>query len=313
MAAGLAHEVKNPLGAIKGAAQLLSDPRGGTELEPSAHEFLGIILEEVDRLDRVVGSVLDYARPSKGDPGAVDVNAVAKGTLRVLASDRQGCELRTELAPDLPLVRADAEQLRQVLMNLVRNAVQAMNGSGQVAVVTRMRPSRESSWAGAPGELSNGWVEIAIIDQGPGIAPHLQKNLFIPFFTTKNKGTGLGLAISQRMVEEMGGRIEVSSQPGSGSTFTVVLPAAPADILGSRPPPAEAAREKLLSTPSPDSTPAPRPAPYGDRAGVGQSGRRPAAANETIRSADEAASPAHEAVRPGDLPVTDEPAGAKSV
>jgi len=235
MAAGLAHEVKNPLGAIKGAAQLLSDPRGGTELEPSAQEFLGIILEEVDRLDRVVGSVLDYARPTKGDPGAVDVNAVAKGTLRVLASDRQGCELKMELGSDLPYVRADAEQLRQVLMNLVRNAVQAMNGSGQVSVVTRMRPSRESSWAGTPGDMSNGWVEIAVIDQGPGIAPQLQKNLFLPFFTTKNKGTGLGLAISQRMVEEMGGRIEVASQPGAGSTFTVVLPAASPDLVVSRP------------------------------------------------------------------------------
>jgi two-component system, NtrC family, sensor histidine kinase HydH len=236
MAAGLAHEVKNPLGAIKGAAQLLSDPRDRSELEPSAREFLDIILEEVDRLDRVVGSVLDYARPSKGNPGAVDVNGIVRRTLRVLASDRQeGFEFESELAEDVPLVRADAEQLRQVLMNLVRNAVQAMNGKGRVTVVTRGRHGRDSGWAGQSASAALEWVEIAVRDEGPGIAPPVLKNLFVPFFTTKDKGTGLGLAISQRMVQEMGGRIEVSSQPGAGSTFSIVLPAAADPLVAPRP------------------------------------------------------------------------------
>jgi signal transduction histidine kinase len=218
MAAGLAHEVKNPLGAIKGAAQLLSEPEEGEPADPNAAEFLGIILEEVDRLDRVVGSVLDYARPSKGNPGAVDVNAVVRRTLQVLSSGQQSdVDVAMELADDLPLVRADAEQLRQVLMNLIQNAFQATAvKGGDVSLRTRLRP-------GSRGKPDS--VEISVRDHGTGITPQVLKSLFVPFFTTKDKGTGLGLAISQRLVEEWGGRIEVVSQPGSGSTFTVVLPA----------------------------------------------------------------------------------------
>jgi signal transduction histidine kinase len=222
MAAGLAHEVKNPLGAIKGAAQLLSDPRQHSRLGGVDAEFVGIILEEVERLDRVVGSVLDYARPSKGELGAVDLNAVVRRTITVLASDRaEECEIVTELSDTLPPVRADAEQLRQVLINLVRNAVQAMGGRGTVRVRTALHAEPASAITSAPaGE----WVEVSVHDSGPGIAPQALKNLFVPFFTTKDRGTGLGLAISQRMVEEMGGRIEVMSHLGDGATFTVLLP-----------------------------------------------------------------------------------------
>jgi signal transduction histidine kinase len=215
MAAGLAHEVKNPLGAIKGAAQLLAEPADGRALDASTQEFVGIILEEVDRLDRVVRSVLDYGRPSKGNPGPVDVNAAVKRTLQVLGSSRDQATrrvLHTEEA--LPPVRVDEEQLRQVLMNLVNNAEEAMGGTGEVTVTTRTRPS-------PPGP---GYVEIGIQDRGPGIPQEVLEHLFVPFFTTKPRGTGLGLAISQRMVQAMGGRIEVASQPGAGSAFTILLP-----------------------------------------------------------------------------------------
>jgi signal transduction histidine kinase len=222
MAAGLAHEIKNPLGAIKGAAQLLGDARAGGRLGPSEREFLGIILEEVERLDRVVGSVLDYARPSKGDVGSVDVNAVVKRTLKLLSSDRaEVSDARMDLDPALPPVRADAEQLRQVLINLIRNAVQAMGTTGAVYVSTRARVERHPA-----GGSDSTWVEIAVRDEGPGIAPQVMKNLFVPFVTTKERGTGLGLAISQRVVAEMGGRIDAVSRPGMGSTFTVLLPVA---------------------------------------------------------------------------------------
>jgi len=222
MAAGLAHEIKNPLGAIKGAAQLLGDAQSATHLGPSEREFLGIILEEVERLDRVVGSVLDYARPSKGDVGSIDANAVVKGTLKLLSSDRaEVSDARMDLEPDLPRVRADAEQLRQVLINLIRNASQAMGLGGTVYVSTRRREERR------PGREPLCFVEIAVRDEGPGIAPQVMKNLFVPFVTTKDRGTGLGLAISQRVVAEIGGRIDVASRPGLGSTFAVVLPVAP--------------------------------------------------------------------------------------
>jgi signal transduction histidine kinase len=222
MAAGLAHEVKNPLGAIKGAAQLLGEPGDGHELDPTTQEFIGIILEEVDRLDRVVSSVLDYGRPSKGNPGLVDVNAAVRRTLQVLSSSRaQAARLVLTTDEGLPPARVDEEQLRQVLMNLVNNAEEAMGamdpaqGGGEVRVSTRQR-------AAGTGQA---YVEIAVQDDGPGIPHDVLKHLFVPFFTTKPKGTGLGLAISQRMVQAMGGHIEVTSPPGEGSTFTILLPA----------------------------------------------------------------------------------------
>ncbi|HKQ67907.1 MAG TPA: ATP-binding protein [Polyangiaceae bacterium] len=225
MAARLAHEVKNPLGAIKGAAQLLAEPSPGVaDLDPSSREFLGIILEEVDRLDRVVGSVLDYARPTHGNPAPVDVNGVVRRTVQILSSDRDDeVDLELDLADELPRVRIDAEQLRQVLMNLVRNAMQAMNGRGKVVVGTRERAAARSS--------SASWVELRVTDSGPGISQKVLKNLFVPFYTTKNQGTGLGLAISQRLVASAGGTIEVNTHEGAGTTFTIVLPTSDAPIV----------------------------------------------------------------------------------
>ena len=222
MAAGLAHEVKNPLSAIKGAAQLLGEPPSGHANDETSSEFLAIILEEVERLDRVVCSVLNYARPSQGDPGLIDVNAVVDQTLRLLSSDRDGaCEYETQLEQGLPSVRADAEQLRQVLINLVRNAAQAMGGRGTVTITTRSR-----------AESADRSVEIAVTDRGPGITPEVRPHLFVPFFTTRAQGTGLGLAISERIVLEMGGRIEVLTAVGAGSTFSVQLPPALAGAPG---------------------------------------------------------------------------------
>jgi signal transduction histidine kinase len=225
MAAGLAHEIKNPLGAIKGAAQLLNEEHGTSRLDATSREFVGIILEEVERLDGVVGSVLDYARPSKGNPGLIDVNAVVRRSLQVLSSERNdGIIFEVRCAQDLQSVRADSEQLRQVLINLVRNGVQAMNGRGTLRVTTWQRHGWRPGWNAA--SRSRDWVEIAVQDEGPGILPQVLENLFVPFFTTKIQGTGLGLAISHRLVEAMGGRILVASQQGQGSTFSIVLPAA---------------------------------------------------------------------------------------
>jgi signal transduction histidine kinase len=255
MAAGLAHEVKNPLGAIKGAAQLLNDPRHGAPVSAVEQEFVGIILEEVERLDRVVGSVLDYARPSKGEQGPVDLNAVVRRTITVLASDRaEECEIVTDLVDALPPVRADAEQLRQVLINLVRNAIQAMGGRGTVRVRTALHTTG-SSLGSAPAGTTGDWVEVSVRDSGPGIAPQVLRNLFVPFFTTKDRGTGLGLAISQRMVEEMGGRIQVVSHLGDGATFTVLLQVAEAHGLraGQTPTPPEAATAQNASAEGPAS------------------------------------------------------------
>lgn len=218
MAAGLAHEVKNPLGAIKGAAQLLDGDRGLAAVD---HEFVSIILEEVDRLDRVVGSVLDYARPAPSKIGEVQIKDVIERTVKFLDAERSGCELTVELDGLLPKARADAEQMRQVLINLIRNAVQATGGKGTVKVGASFLPRGRHLLR---GEGEEGWLLVTVRDDGPGIAPEVRDSLFMPFVTTKQKGTGLGLAISQRIIEEMGGRIEVSSRAGEGTTFSILLP-----------------------------------------------------------------------------------------
>ncbi len=216
MAAGLAHEIRNPLGAIKASAQFLAEPGQSSDEE----EFLGIIVEETDRLNRVVSSFLDYARPSSGDAAPTDINAAVQRTLTMLGPDLGDVAVRVELAEPLPRVRIDPERLRQVLINLAQNAAQAMEGEGELTVRTSERTRRELS-----GETKT-WVEVWVTDTGPGIPQKVLSNLFVPFVTTKDRGTGLGLAISQRIVSSAGGDIEARSAEGVGSTFVVRLPAA---------------------------------------------------------------------------------------
>jgi signal transduction histidine kinase len=242
MAAGLAHEIRNPLGAIKGAAQLLTPATGGDGaatsgdghgggVPPEAREFLGIIVEEANRLNRVVSQFLDYARPYRGEPQPLDVNEVVRKTAQLVtppplpasastdggepAAPPPPVEVHLQLADELPRARADAEQLRQVFLNLAINAVQAMPSGGKLTISTALRK---------PGRRSMPMLEVRFRDTGVGIAAADLKNLFIPFYTTKDKGTGLGLPISQRIIENHGGTIEVRSRIGVGSTFTVVLP-----------------------------------------------------------------------------------------
>lgn len=239
MAAGLAHEVKNPLGAIKGAAQLLEELGVGTkDADPTTREFLGIILEETDRLNRVVGSFLDYARPHAGNPVPLDINSAVRRSMQILSSQQtEGVDIKLELASDegMPRASIDPEKLRQVLLNLVQNAIQAMDGRGKVTITTSCRRAPRSAWvsSGPPSDRSGRlpqedveYVEIGVHDTGPGISQKVIKNLFVPFFTTKEKGTGLGLAISQSIVQNAGGNIHVQTMPGQGTKFTISLPAA---------------------------------------------------------------------------------------
>jgi two-component system sensor histidine kinase HydH len=246
MAAGLAHEIRNPLGAIKGAAQLLQPAAEGKESNVSeSREFLSIIVEEANRLNRVVSQFLDYARPLRGEPAPFDLNEVVRKTAQLLSQsppanfpngegDQAGenaappVEIGLSLTDDLPRGHGDAEQLRQVFLNLALNGMQAMPYGGKLTISTGLRK-------GARGSASTQLLEIRFRDSGHGIAPADLKSLFIPFFTTKEKGTGLGLPISQRIIENHGGTIEVRSRVGSGSTFTVVLPVHEVDHSQARP------------------------------------------------------------------------------
>ena len=222
MAAGLAHEIRNPLGAIKGAAQFLQPEAAGQGggLDPAGtKEFLNIIVEEVNRLNNIVSQFLDYARPYRGEQEPLEVNDVVRKTLHLLGKESagKGIEVVPSLVDGLPPVRADAEQLVQVFLNLSLNALQAMPDGGRLFVSTAIRRATRRGAAAA-------FLEVRFRDTGVGIPPGDLRNLFIPFFTTKEKGTGLGLPISQRIIENHGGTIEVRSQPGMGATFTVLLP-----------------------------------------------------------------------------------------
>ena len=224
MAAGLAHEIRNPLGSIKGAAQYLQpgptteNGRDGTR--EGTGEFLDIIIEEVNRLNKIVSQFLDYARPYRGEQRQLEVADVLRKTLALItkeAEEHGRVEIAAEFSDRMPPVRADAEQLLQVFLNLSLNAVQAMPHGGKLWIATALRRATRRGAAAA-------FLEIRFRDTGVGIPPGDLKNLFIPFFTTKDKGTGLGLPISQRIIENHGGTIEVRSQPGEGATFTVLLP-----------------------------------------------------------------------------------------
>jgi two-component system, NtrC family, sensor histidine kinase HydH len=220
MSAGLAHEIRNPLGAIKGAAQLLitSDSTAG----PENVEFLNIIIEEANRLNNVVTRFLDYARSERpGGEGAdkVDLNNVVRKTVQLLQQETlKNVELRVRIDEQLPMVAGDPESLLQVFLNLAQNALQAMPEGGVLEILsTRRRRSR----------LGYGqFCEVRFRDSGVGIPRDRLKKLFIPFYTTKQKGTGLGLAISHRIINQHGGTIDVRSTIGQGSTFSVFLPAA---------------------------------------------------------------------------------------
>ncbi len=228
MAAGLAHEIRNPLGAIKGAAQLLMTSDGAPP-HPHAEtaEFLQIIVEEANRLNNVVTRFLDYARAERpGSEGAdkVDLNNVVRKTVQLLQKDLTKVELRVRTDDHLPPVAGDPESLLQVFLNLGQNALQAMPDGGTLEILTtRRRRSR----------LGYGqFCEVRFRDTGIGIPRDRLKKLFIPFYTTKQKGTGLGLAISHRIINQHGGTIEVRSTIGQGSTFSVFLPAAEAVPAG---------------------------------------------------------------------------------
>ncbi len=222
MAAGLAHEIRNPLGAIKGAAQFLH-PEG---FHGEDGEFLQVIVEEVDRLNGVVTQFLDYARPLKAAVAPIDVNDVVDRTLRLLQTTLpESVSLESELDPSTPLAASDAEQLKQVLFNLVQNALQALPEGGRVTVSTSAPPEDASGFH----LTSRGaeFVELRVRDDGPGIPEEQREHVFVPFYTTKEKGTGLGLAISQRIIRSHGGNITLQGRPGEGTEFLIRLPAVP--------------------------------------------------------------------------------------
>jgi signal transduction histidine kinase len=219
MSAGLAHEIRNPLGAIKGAV-LVMEPQF-PDMSEETREFLQVIVEEVERLNRVVTQFLTYSRPFKGEMVRVDLRQVIASTVRLLAEEQRAIvrvpDLDDEDAP-IPRVRGDADALQQVLLNLLLNALDAVGDTPGGEIWLSLSVRRR-------GLLRADAVVLDVCDNGPGLSNQTLTNLFVPFHTTKTGGTGLGLPISQRIVENHRGAIEVGRTPEGGARFTVLLPA----------------------------------------------------------------------------------------
>jgi signal transduction histidine kinase len=213
LGAGFAHEVKNPLAGILGCAQLsMRKLDKGTPLRTN----LELIEKETRRCKDIIENLLKFARQEKTVHSVVEVNKVAEDAMAIVNHqlELKQVHLEKDLADDLPLVRGNANQLQQVLMNLIMNAQQAMEGNpGSVKVTTRRIDSQ---------------VEVRVSDTGPGIPKEIQAKIFEPFFTTKpgGKGTGLGLSVSFGIVRDHKGEIRIESEPGKGATFIIMLPVA---------------------------------------------------------------------------------------
>jgi two-component system nitrogen regulation sensor histidine kinase GlnL len=218
VAQGLAHEIRNPLGGIKGAAQLLK----ASLADADQVRCTEIIVREVERLDGLVEQLRSLGTPPRLQVGPVNIHRVLNHvlTLQRQAPEWGGVALRTEFDPSLPAVAGDAAQLTQVFLNLVKNAVEAMGGHGDLTVTTRI----ETRYHVRRGRGRSQFLSVLVADDGPGIPERDQPKLFAPFFTTKARGTGLGLALCQRIVSEHGGTIAHEPRPGGGTCFRVTLP-----------------------------------------------------------------------------------------
>jgi len=216
LSAGLAHEIRNPLGVIKGSAEILNQKLADSN--PLAQELSGYIYTEVNRLSGLVARFLDFARPSQLDLRRTDLPALVEKTLKSV-SEQQPMDkiaVKTEYAPALPPVMADQQLCDQVFTNLISNACEAMGEQGG-----ELRINLQPRNSGSKHE-----VVVDIEDTGPGIPADIKEQIFNPFFTTKKSGVGLGLAIVTKIVDAHGGTVRVTSEPGHGARFQVSLPQA---------------------------------------------------------------------------------------
>jgi signal transduction histidine kinase len=241
LAAGVAHEVGNPLGTILGYMNILE--KEGMDQE-EAKDYLRRIEKEIERINRIIRGLLDFARPPKFVLEEVEINGVIENTIPLLIYQKSIKNIETvlRLQPNLPMINGDESQLSQILINMMLNAIDAMPKGGLLKieteeyVVENLRKAHSqigdlSSISPSPPltlfSKGDRWVRIRISDSGIGIKKEDMERIFDPFFTTKSpdKGTGLGLSISLRMVESMGGAIRVESEYGKGATFEIYFPA----------------------------------------------------------------------------------------
>lgn len=217
LTAGLAHELRNPLGTLKTSAEMLQRRVSGDN--EIAREMAGYISQEVDRVNSLITRFLDFARPRNLRLEKTDLHAMLDHAIELFDREKSGAAASATVfknySPDVPPVQAEAELMQQVITNLLSNAAQASPPGAVVTVTTRLANTPDGTKA-----------EIAVIDRGSGIDPKHLESIFNPFFTTKAEGVGLGLAVVSKIVDEHGGQIAVESTPGEGSVFRVYLPVA---------------------------------------------------------------------------------------
>jgi signal transduction histidine kinase len=223
MAAGIAHELKNPLAGIEVMAGLL---RRQVPDSPDAQSLLADILSEAKLANSIVVEMLEFVRPVRLQVEQTDLASVLHQSLTNAESKvpRSGVDVRIDLAEKLPLIDGDANQLCQVFTNLLTNALEAVNGRGRIDV--RVRPEvleQDPGFAAEPDEPTQ-VIVIDVSDDGPGVPAELSDRIFNPFFTTKTTGSGLGLPIVRKIIDAHDGRIDLSSEPGHGTRFRVTLP-----------------------------------------------------------------------------------------
>ncbi len=228
IAAGIAHEVKNPLVGIRGAAQLMKSElstESGAGTNKGLIEYLDVILKEADRLNKVLEGILDFTRLKPREIRAYNIHSILDRVLLLNEESvrKNGVVLTRLYDPSLPDIIGNGDQLIQVFLNIIKNAIEAMPAGGKLTVVTRMSDLFTS--VQADGKKHRLMV-VKVSDTGPGIKPEHLTDIFTPFFTTKDKGVGLGLALSYQIVQEHLGTIRVESQENEGTMFSVYLPLA---------------------------------------------------------------------------------------
>ena len=219
LAAGLAHEVKNPLGGIKGAAQLLE-----REFEPESEmlEYTQVMIRETERIDHIIRELLELASPRALKLAPVNLHMILSDILLLQKQAAAGREIAfiQHFDPSIPDIMADEEMLTRLFLNLICNAIDAMGDNGRLTVSSRVL----SDYRMTQNQRNSRMVAIEVRDDGPGIPTEDQENIWTPFFSTKSGGTGLGLTICHKIVSEHRGMIKVESDPGHGTKFTVLLP-----------------------------------------------------------------------------------------
>ncbi len=225
--AGVAHEIRNPLFGITSVVQVLS---GEVHYNETHQELISAMLSETRRLNALLDDLLFYGRPTRLSLTPTDLAAIWEETLELVEKDLEKRKVRVirSYEKGAPFLDVDQDKIKQVFLNLLKNAIEATPDGGNITIEIRGQGAEAISHQPS---ASKGFVEISVSDTGPGIPPENLEKVFDPFFTTKPRGAGLGLAISRKIVEDHGGHIEVRSSPGQGATFTVRLPLITGSVL----------------------------------------------------------------------------------